>query len=123
MISFMKNERLLLVDDQSIVLEGLQSSIELFGRQDGHVIVGKAKSLEEVTELLNQGIRPSVAIVDNNFYGERIGSIIAEKIREISPETKIISFSSDWGLTWGDENWNKHLYGKDLIKALTDLQH
>jgi DNA-binding NarL/FixJ family response regulator len=117
------NERILLADDMLIVLETAFEMIQLFGEKDGHVIVGKAQSVEEVKKLLEEGLRPTVALVDNSFPLKGDGQRAAEIIRKISPETKVISFSMDTGLTWGDENWYKGMGSKEVVQALTNLQH
>lgn len=117
----MKNERILIADDDKVVRDGLKSLIEMFGKKDGHKVVGVAESVEGVKGLLEKGLKPSVALVDN-FYGD--GEKAAEIIRKLSPETKIVSFSNDDNLTWGDENWPKSTGDiKVLVARLTSLKH
>ena len=45
-----ENERVLIADDMEIALESVSKGIELFG--DGHRVVGKAASVEEVRALI-----------------------------------------------------------------------
>ncbi len=118
----MRNERVLIADDYANIRELLAETIEIFGEKDGHKVVATASSVEEVEELLKGGLRPSVALVDGNFPDEGDGEEAAKIIRKISPETTVISFSSEVQ-TWGDENWSKHLTGRQLAEALTKLQH
>lgn len=118
----MKKERILVVDDQNIVQQGIKSILEAFGREDGHKIVGQALSVSEVEELLKSGLRPTIALVDGNFPNRGDGNKAAEIIRRLSPETKIIAFSTD-PQDYGDEQWNKHMSGRELIVMLTNLQY
>ena len=118
----MKNERVLVADDQDTVQQGIKSILEAFGPEDGHKIVGQASSVSEVEELLNGGLRPTVALVDGNFPNRGDGKKAAEIIRRLSPETKIIAFSTD-PQDYGDEQWNKHMSGRELTVMLTNLQH
>lgn len=119
----MKNERIFLVDNMEMALDGFAKGIELFGDEDGHKVIGKASSVKEVETLMKTGIKPTVALVDHRFPMIGDGQRAAEIIKQHSPETFIISFSSDTGLTWGQENWYKAIRLADLVKALTDLQH
>lgn len=118
----MKKERVLVVDDQGIVQQGIKNILETFGKEDGHKIVGQALSVSEVEELLNGGLRPTMALVDSNFPNRGDGKMAAEIIRRLSPETKIIAFSTD-PQDYGDEQWNKHMSGHELATMLTKLQH
>ena len=120
----MKNERILLADDMEITMESLSEMIEIFGEKDGHAVIGKAQSIDEVKTLLEGGLRPTVALVDHRFPHEGDGQKAAEIIRKLSPKTLIISYSSTLGLKWGDRNWNKvFMDTQQLINALTNLQH
>lgn len=118
----MKNERILVADDQSVVRQGIEGIIEVFGGEDGHQIVGQAESVEEVEELLKGGLRPTTVLVDGNFPNRGDGEKAAKIIQELSPETTIIAFSSD-PQNYGHDQWNKHMSGKELVKALTNLKH
>lgn len=118
----MKNERILIADDNVDIRKSLTSVIEAFGDEDGHKVVGEAASKEEVKALLNEGLRPTVAFIDGNFPNYGDGEKAAEMIRKISPETFIISFSLDWQ-KWGDQSWDKGMGGKDVIEKLTKLEH
>jgi DNA-binding NarL/FixJ family response regulator len=119
----MKGERILHADDSQIALGGLKSIIESWGVKDGHQIIGSADSVTEVERLLKQGLRPTVAFVDNSFPDVGDGERTAKIIREISSKTIIVSMSSDDGVTWGDYNLQKKFRSEDLVKFLTELQH
>lgn len=73
--------------------------------------------------MVEGGIRPTVALVDNKFpdYGD--GEKAKNIIKKLSPDTIVISFSSNDGLTWGDENWPKLMPAKELVQKLTELDH
>lgn len=118
----MKNERILIADDNERVRQMICMIINRFGENDGHKIVGEAASKEEVEALLKKGLKPSVALVDGKFpdYGD--GEKAAAIIRKLSPETFIVSLSSDLQ-NWGDENWVKNYGATELVEALTKLQH
>ncbi len=118
----MKNERILIADDQSVVRQGVERVIETFGEEDGHRIVGSAESVSEVESLLKGGLRPTVALVDGKFPNRGDGEKAAEIIRRLSPSTVIVAFSSD-PQSYGDTQWNKHQSSQDLIDSLTNLQH
>lgn len=118
----MKNERILIADDQSIVRQGVESVVETFGEEDGHRIVGSAESVSEVESLMRRGLRPTVALVDGKFPNRGDGEKAAEIIRRFSPNTVIVAFSTD-PQNYGDLQWNKHQSARDLIESLTNLQH
>ena len=117
----MKNERVLIADDMEIALESVSKGIELFG--EGHRVGGTADSVEEGRALIEGGLRPTVALVNRQFPMKGDGQRAAAIIKELSPETKIISCSSDSGLEWGEENWYKGMSLQELVHALTNLQH
>lgn len=119
----MKGERILIADDELMAREGLQRLIEVFGKKDGHKIVGVAGSVGEVATLVESGVRPTVALVDNKFPAQGDGEKAMEIIKNLSPDTLVISFSGDINLTWGDENWLKNMPAKKLIEQITDLKH
>ncbi|OGM29770.1 hypothetical protein A2630_01345 [Candidatus Woesebacteria bacterium RIFCSPHIGHO2_01_FULL_44_10] len=110
-------ERILWADDMIFLHEG---ALFEFVEEDGHEIVGKAKSVEEVDQLLDEGINPTVAIVDANMPSKGDGEKAAAIIRERSPETKIVSFSSQ-RQTWGDENWTKDMGLNQILEGIKKL--
>jgi DNA-binding NarL/FixJ family response regulator len=118
----MKGERIFVADDQQIVIDGLKAGIEVFGEMDGHKIIGSANSVSEVEKLIKEGLKPSVALVDNRFPEWGDGERAAKIIKEISPEIVVVAFSSDH-VTWGDYWWHKHEGIRELVKKLTELQH
>lgn len=119
----MKGERILLADDMDFVLDSTARGIKKFGENDGHQVVARAASVDEVKALMEGGSKPTVALVDNAFPTEGSGREAAEIIKQFSPDTFIISFSSTSGLKWGQENWLKGMSIKQLVEALTKLQH
>jgi len=119
----MKKELLLVADDSPISLESITRGIALFGKGDGHQVIGAAHSVEEVETLVKGGLRPTVALVDHKFPTAVDGERAAEIIKQHSPQTIIISFSTDSGLSWGDHNWTKLMGNQELVDALTKLQH
>lgn len=118
----MKNERILIADDNENIRKSLTEVIEFFGVKDGHKKVGEAASKEEVEALLNGGLRPTIAFVDGNFPEPGDGKKAAEIIRKISPKTFVISLAFD-KQKWGDKNFEKSVSPKDLMEALTNLEH
>lgn len=118
----MKNERVLIADDQSIVIDQVRRVIENYGKSDGHKVVGEATSVSEVKKILNEGLRPTVALVDGNFPLKGDGEKAAAIIKKLSPDTTIIAFSST-PQNYGDDQWNKHMSKDDLIDCLTNLEH
>ena len=116
-----ERERILLADDLSFTREGMRETIELFGEEDGHQVVGEASSLAQVEELLKGGLRPTLAIIDANMPNRGDGEKAAAVIRQISPETKIVSHSSQLQ-TWGDVNWVKgELLARELVEQINKL--
>lgn len=112
-------KEVLLADDNKTLLDTFVEAVS-FG---GHRVVGRALSVEEVEDLMErQGLRPNVALVDNRFPKEGDGQRAAGIIRNLSPRTTIVSFSTDEGLSWGDENWSKgYLSLEELNNALAEL--
>jgi DNA-binding NarL/FixJ family response regulator len=116
------NERILHADDTLIAREGFARLIETM-EEDGHEIVGSAASIEEVDKLLETGLKPTVAFVDNSFPQRGDGEKAAKLIREKSPKTMIVSLSGEEGLTWGDYNLLKIMTRDQLASFLLDLKH
>lgn len=119
----MKNERILVADDEKADLERLKEIIEILGEQDGHEVIAVATCVKEVKALIENGLKPTVAIVDNCFPARGEGIKAAQIIKESSPETIIVSYSLDNGLKWGDQNWSKWIEPKELVDNLTNLRH
>jgi len=119
----MKGERILVADDSSIAREGLQRIMESWGSDDDHQIIGSASSVEEVRNLLEGGLRPSVAIIDHKMPNVGDGERAAKIVRKLSPQTTIVSMSSDDGVTWGDYNLQKQYRAKEIVDFLTGLKH
>ncbi|MCX6704336.1 MAG: response regulator, partial [Candidatus Woesebacteria bacterium] len=91
----MKNERILVAEDDKDYRENFVRLLKLFGEEDGHTVIGIAASKAKVEALLQKGLKPTVAFVDNGFYGLSQGGQIANLIRQFSPETVIISNSME----------------------------
>jgi|GEM_PF-4481905 len=108
----MEKERILIADDQPHNIEGYSQSIEIYGQKDGHEVIATATSVGEVKKLLESGVKPTVALVDNRFPFEGYGEKAATIIKKLSPKTVVISFSTDDNLTWGAE----------LAQMLTDIK-
>jgi DNA-binding NarL/FixJ family response regulator len=119
----MKNERILHVDDKLYVREGIRHVIESWADEEGHQIIGSAASATEVEKLFEQGIKPTVALVDNRCPNEGDGELIAGIIKKFSPETVVVSLSSSENVTWGNYNLQKSIGGSELVNFLTNLQH
>jgi CheY-like chemotaxis protein len=119
----MKNERILLVDDQKINTQTLQDYLPAYNPEDGHLIVGVANSLDELSKLMQSGLNPSLAIVDNRMPKDGDGQKAAKIIRQHSPDTLIASYSSDDNITWGDFNFKKGMKLADLASAITAIEH
>ena len=117
-----KGERILHADDMDIALQGFASLIKTMGK-DGHKIVGQATSIEGVEKILKKGLRPTVAFIDNSFPNKGDGEKAAALVREISPETIIVSLSGDENVRWGDHNLLKLLSRDQLADFLLNLQH
>ena len=118
----MKNERVLIADDQAVVRNGVIQVIETFGEDMGHQVVGEAASVSEVEQLMKSGLRPTVALVDGKFPSHGDGARAAAIIEKFSPKTVIIAFSTD-DQTYGREQWNKHSSSQELVDNLTNLKH
>ena len=123
----MKNEMLLHADDSQVALDGFKGLMESFGAVDGHVLLGQARSVDDVRKLMDKlkgkGKLPTVAFVDHKMPNKGDGESAAKIIREISPATIIISLSSDEGVAWGDHNLLKLISGPNLARFIKDLQH
>jgi DNA-binding NarL/FixJ family response regulator len=119
----MKNERILHADDQAIAHEGFKAIIESFGSKDGQKIVGSAFSVEEVEKLMAEGLRPTAAFIDNSLPKRGDGERAAAIVRKFSPETVIVSLSSDDQVKWGDYNIPKLFSSSDLAEFILNLKH
>lgn len=119
----MRNERILLVDDDSDSMDMTTKSINIIGVKHGHQIIAKAYSINDVETLMEKGLKPTVAIIDDRLPEPDGGEIVAKIIELYSPKTIIISFSAS-DVTWGKENWSKaRMNPGELIQALTNIQH
>ena len=119
----MKNERILHVDDMLIIREAVKHVIESWFDEEGHQIIGSAASVEEVEELFEQGIKPTVALVDDRCPNKGDGELVAGIIKKFSPETIIVSFSTNPSIVWGNYHLQKDIGNDELVKFLTNLQH
>ena len=119
----MKNEKILHADDSFIARDGFKSLIEAYGSEDEHELIGQAASKEEVEQLIEEGLQPTVAFIDNKMPHEGDGEKAAQIIRKLSPETIIISLSADTDVTFGDHNLTKKMAGQELIDFITSIKH
>lgn len=107
--------RLLVAEDDSSVLESIIHELTL----GGHIIVAKAKNVEEIQKLVDSGLDVTVAVVDGSMPKEGDGMRAAKIIRQI-PGVIIVSFSSDIQ-TFGDKNLLKKLGPRGLSEIITSL--
>jgi NarL family two-component system response regulator LiaR len=83
--------RALIVDDHPVTREGLRTALEL--SEDAVVVIGEAASGEEAVEQA-RSLAPDVVFMDVRMPG--MGGIEAtRRIREASPETKVILITID----------------------------
>jgi len=81
--------RVLIVDDHSVVREGLRAFLEL---QDGLEVVGEAADGEEAIEATSR-LRPDVILMD--LVMPRLGGVAAmRRLREEVPEARVIVLTS-----------------------------
>lgn len=76
------------VDDHPILLEGLAS---IFAEIDRFKVVGKGKCASDAIDVMMKS-HPDVILLDLNMPGDAFEAIA--KIREISPQTRIIAFTA-----------------------------
>lgn len=112
----MEHEKVLIMDDNDVTRGLLVEFIQSDGRHD---VVGESNSIEKTKELIKQGVKPTVAILDNSCRGKDA----AEIIRKSNPDVVIASYSASDDITWGDVNWCKKEGLIKLPQKLTDLQH
>ena len=120
----MKNERILLVEDDSDSLELTNQVIKILGHKDGHWVIASASTINEVRVLMEGGLTPTVAIIDDHLPNPGDGGIAANIIRKHSPATIIVSYSGTREIIWSDRNWPRaDMNPQKLIDALTNLKH
>lgn len=83
-----KNKNIFILDDDLLILEDYASSIE---KAFPKVRIHRFSSPEKILEKLEY--RPSVAMLDIYLNGDTTGVEIANKLRKVSPQTKIIFIS------------------------------
>ena len=113
-----ERERILWADDHMFLID--RSGLFEFVEEEGHEVVAKPKSVEEVESVLDSGIKPTLAIVDGNMPSKGDGERAAAIIREKSPETKVVSYSSV-AQSWGDQNWHKDMDLHELIEKIRNI--
>lgn len=110
-------ERILWADDMLYLLEDdILKKIE----EDGHEIVGRATSVAEVKQLIEDGVEPTVAILDASMPSTGDGERAAAIIRGNLPSTKIVSFSV-FRQSWGDKNWEKGMRTDEILESIRNL--
>ncbi len=85
-------KRILLVEDDTVFLERLASSLRLRGHE-----VATATGLDEVTELLLH-FSPQCAVIDLRLDGES-GLVIARTLREFLPQIRILILTGYGSIT------------------------
>ena len=111
-----ENTRILLVDDENMLLD----SLEIILSMNGYEITGKANDGRAALEILT-GVRPDIALVDLNMKG--MGGIeLIGKMKKLYPEIKILvltTFYDDKNITeaisGGADGYLLKDSGKDAI--------
>ena len=78
---------ILIIDDEPLILEGLQQALELEGHKTYSATNGK-----EAVSLISAGLKPDLVITDI-IMPEKDGIEVIWSIQEKIPETKIIAIS------------------------------
>ncbi len=78
---------ILIIDDEPMILEGLQQALEL----EGHKTYSAANG-EDAVSLIEAGLRPDLVITDI-IMPEKDGIEVIWSIQEKIPDTKIIAIS------------------------------
>lgn len=84
-------------------------------KKDAEKLIGK---------IINKELTPTIAIVDSLLEDRHSeGEVIAKKIREVSPETKIIAYTILEDVEWADYVAIKsnRIPSKTIIRGLADL--
>lgn len=116
----MRGERILYANDTNIAQEGIRRIIEKYAQDDGHTLCGVASSIAELKSLLEDGIRPSVFLLDPKFPTLSDGEEAIKVVRSLSPDTTIVTLpshvfiKSDFKLKEGTDV-------ADLVNFLTTL--
>ena len=86
-----KEVNVLLVDDHLLVRYGLKAMLE---RLDGFTCMGEAESGREGIRLVQQ-LRPDIVVLDIDLGKGMSGFDVAEEIKDISPESKILMLTGN----------------------------
>jgi len=116
--------RILIVDDHSIVREGLRALIE---RQAHMEVVGEAENGQEAVSLAEE-LEPDLVVMDINMPGLN-GIDATRKIRGMLPESKVIALSMHTGKRYVTEVLRagasgfllKYSASKELIPAIESV--
>lgn len=116
----MKGEGILYANCANISIEGIKAIFEKYNN-DGHEIIGVAKDLSEVEELVARGIKPTVFMYDPDFPGIEMGKKTLDFIRQKFPDITVITLPGR-GRQWGDINLSDQVEAEDLMKILTGIE-
>ena len=113
------NARIFLAEDFPAVREAVRQLLA----NSGHTVILEAGTLQEALEKTKQAQKNevNVGLIDGSLSGgPSDGPKIAEALRKAVPGVKIVSFSGDSDVDWGDINPGKNNIAKigDIITNL-----
>ena len=74
----MANTKVFILEDENIVAKDIEQSLKKLG----YDVVGVASSGEKVKELLNEGLKPEIFLMDIMIKGDMDGIEVAEYVKE-----------------------------------------
>ncbi len=109
----MKSISIVIIDDHKILLAGLRSLLSSYKEID---VVGLASSIKEAMTVIKDK-KPNIILLDIAIYGENSLNFI-EKIKELSPSSKIIILTMYEDFEYFKEAINKGASGFVLKKSM-----